>query len=1044
MITRNRILAMLLALALLLSALPMAAFSANALETYVIDRSLKLALGDNSLTLDANAITTIYEFKPSAAGIYRFTAAEADALVGYWGAGTYFVFDQTQDKTNTIEVELKNVGPSIMIGISGVSSCTLKVENLGDSAIEVEPEWEQYVNVHTPTAFTMPNYCDMRSVNVLNSKINQAIMGSDGFYHLDAADGPLLVVDFAHEDLSLQAAHSYGQVRRYYFDDAGKTVKKLDFYDSLEASMAAADGTKYPVTEDIKTMLVELGDYKGWYVKSEFGSYMFENSVVNPDEAWMFICYYLQPCQLKYVEEVPATTESAGTHAHWKCTVCATLYADAEGQKIVEKADLEIPQLTKAEIYADAYDMTYYVGGYGATGSRYQCGVRYNDYGYSEWFDISFGDPIVENWPTEAGTHTVTFEKTVTFDATYTFEVTMNITVLELPATSGKCGDDITWSFDADTYTLTLSGTGDMYLIAESVDDYWNGALNYTPGWWELPVKHVVVEEGIENLSSFAFTSQLYTDYMQTLQLPGTLKAIPQYALFFSSNIKTLVIPEGVTSLTGWPFGSPGNSFGALTDLYLPASLTEFDYLTLLIAGLDSRTAQQTMNAIHYTGNEKQWNAIARVDSDSIYDIFGDDYDNFYENWCVPAPGFVEKLVVCEGVDETGLQIVKQPAAQSVSLGSNAIFSVEATGDGLTYRWQYSKDGGATWLNATTSMSGYKSDTLALEATKARNGYLLRCKVTDRDGNEAFSEAAALTVEDSVTFTAHPQPETVKLGNRAAFTVEARGDIKSYQWQYQMYEDGPWWNCTPFTMGYNTTVLNVIAAQLRQGFLYRCRITDSLGNKYYSDTAELTVDIPETYAILSQPQNAWVMPGNTTTFHVDTQGEGLTYQWEYHKGVDKTGPEYYWIAMGSTTGCKTDTLTIAGISGSTNRDGWAYRCVITDKDGYIYTTDHAFLYVADAQIDSQPEDQTVTQTGMANFHVEVSGEVASYQWQYSKDGGNSWFKSSSATQGYNTDTLTVAGVSGATNRDGFLYRCVITDASGNVIYSAAAQLNVLN
>gem|GEM_PF-6159988 len=29
--------------------------------------------------------------------------------------------------------------------------------------------------------------------------------------------------------------------------------------------------------------------------------------------------------------------------------------------------------------------------------------------------------------------------------------------------TGDKCGDDCSWTFDTDTRTLTISGTGDMY-----------------------------------------------------------------------------------------------------------------------------------------------------------------------------------------------------------------------------------------------------------------------------------------------------------------------------------------------------------------------------------------------------------------------------------------------------------------------------------------------------------------------------------------------------------------------------------------------------
>lgn len=159
---------------------------------------------------------------------------------------------------------------------------------------------------------------------------------------------------------------------------------------------------------------------------------------------------------------------------------------------------------TEHDLLATAYDMTYYVGGYGAMPGGYQCMV---DHTYVETFDISFGDPIVEEWPTEAGTYTVNFTKTTAIkgagDTEYTFNISMNITILELPELSGQCGDTMTWSFDKDSYTLTISGTGDMYAVVESHEDYINSVYAYEPGWWKLPVKHIVVEKGVETLSDY-------------------------------------------------------------------------------------------------------------------------------------------------------------------------------------------------------------------------------------------------------------------------------------------------------------------------------------------------------------------------------------------------------------------------------------------------------------------------------------------------------------------------------------------------------------
>ena len=308
-------------------------------------------------------------------------------------------------------------------------------------------------------------------------------------------------------------------------------------------------------------------------------------------------------------------------------------------------------------VSAHAYHMTYYAGGYGAMPGRYQCNVDFFEqgYGYGDWFDISFGDPIVENWPTEVGTYTVTFEKTTAIegagDTEYTFNISMDITVLELPATSGKCGDDMTWKFDTATDTLTVSGTGDMYTVAETDEDFQNSNFGYEPGWWYLPVKHIVIEEGVEKLSNYAFTQAAMNGYykiLETIQLPTTLKAIPELGFLMADAMTSLTIPEGITSLTGWPFGYPGNSFLPLTDLYLPSTLTQMDYLTLLVSGLDSNTAEQTLKAIHFAGTKEQWEAITRVDSEIIKEIYKDDYEGFYEGWCVPAKDFVEKLVVFE------------------------------------------------------------------------------------------------------------------------------------------------------------------------------------------------------------------------------------------------------------------------------------------------------------------------------------------------------------------------------------------------------------
>ena len=67
------------------------------------------------------------------------------------------------------------------------------------------------------------------------------------------------------------------------------------------------------------------------------------------------------------------------------------------------------------------------------------------------------------------------------------------------------------------------------------------------------------------------------------------------------------------------------------------------------------------------------------------------------------------------------------------------------------------------------------------------------------------------------------------------------------------------------------------------------------------------------------------------------------------------------------------------------------------------------------------------------FSIEATGAV-SYQWQNSLDGA-AWSKSS--LSGYNTNTITIPVKE---SRYNYLWRCVVTDASGNTLESESAQI----
>lgn len=381
--------------------------------------------------------------------------------------------------------------------------------------------------------------------------------------------------------------------------------------------------------------------------------------------------------------------------------------------------------------------------------------------------------------------------------------------------------------------------------------------------------------------------------------------------------------------------------------------------------------------------------------------------------------------------------ITSQPVDVTAPCASTAEFSVVAEG-ATAYQWQYLKNTeDAEWTNCpASSFGGVKTATLSVYVKPAREAYQFRCVVNTADG-EYISNAATLTT--SSIFASGPVDETVKLGSRANFHFEvAEGvDLSDCKvlWQYQITEGGAWWNNTPFTMGYNTQTLNVIAAEKREGFKYRVRIIDAEGNRYYSseiaDPAVLSVDVPFPYAIVEQPKDAYAYGSDKVQFHVETQGEGLTYAWWYDKDINGNFND---VQLGTTEGCKTDTLTIAAKTGSTDRNGWYYYCKITDPNGYEYTSGYGRLLTFTAKITDQPDSALVPSGQTVTYSVTVEGEYDSYRWELKKPADSAYNATSGKGTVVNNDdgtTTFIYTIQATAARNGYSYRLRLLDKTGD-------------
>ena len=370
------------------------------------------------------------------------------------------------------------------------------------------------------------------------------------------------------------------------------------------------------------------------------------------------------------------------------------------------------------------------------------------------------------------------------------------------------------------------------------------------------------------------------------------------------------------------------------------------------------------------------------------------------------------------------LSIVSQPAAQSVKEGETATFTVEASGSGLSYQWQYKNTGTSAWKNS--GMTGAKTASLKVEGTTARNGQQYRCVILDETGNQITSEVAMLTVTKVLAIIAQPEDKTVAEGEVAVFDVNAQGIGLSYQWQYKTTGSNVWKNSG--MTGAKTASLKVEGTTARNGQQYRCVITDETGNQITSEVAMLIVT--KVLAIITQPEDKTVAEGESAVFEVIAQGVGLSYQWQY-KGIY----DVVWKNSGMP-GAKTTSLTVVA---ETKRNGQQYRCIITDEAGNQMTSEAVTLTLAtEMVIVTHPEDKAVAEGENAVFEVEVQGTGLNYQWQYKGIYDVVW-KNSGMT-GAKAANLTVVA---ETKRNGQQYRCVITDGAGKQITSEAATLTVI-
>lgn len=274
-------------------------------------------VGDGCTYVELTEGMNYFLFTPKSAGTYEFSVKNSEAKIGYYGS-PFFVQPlstvEAVDNSFTQSISASMIGTDdtgttvMVIGLeaaAGQTDAILSIERIGDAERTIEDEpWVIYQTTaelapYTLGDVTLKDFDLTASTDTYNLVLNE----TDGFYHLDSADGPLVLVRLGEPSAYLESfkkiLESSG-ITKYFFDEDENFIKKESYSECLLEYIENMDEESgvYPLTEDLKYIIQQRGEYAGWFDVSS-GVYLFvdENSVpipgINPEIAWLFMCCYV-------------------------------------------------------------------------------------------------------------------------------------------------------------------------------------------------------------------------------------------------------------------------------------------------------------------------------------------------------------------------------------------------------------------------------------------------------------------------------------------------------------------------------------------------------------------------------------------------------------------------------------------------------------------------------------------------------------------------------------------------------------------------------
>ena len=323
------------------------------------------------------------------------------------------------------------------------------------------------------------------------------------------------------------------------------------------------------------------------------------------------------------------------------------------------------------------------------------------------------------------------------------------------------------------------------------------------------------------------------------------------------------------TSVNARPTSLTGTNFDVIVTFSKVVSGVDAGDLSLSGTAV---TPSSTVGTPYSTNSGTQW----------VFPITGLAYDGMlYNVLCKGNQGIWDARSINVGETSWAFSTVRwpeistQPASRTNAVGTQAQFSVAASGWYPPFSYQWRKNG--TPLLNGSGIAGANTAVLTLSSVDLASAGGYQVVITNTYG-AVTSTLATLTVCLQPQITLQPQSQTNQPGTSATFSVGVTGTPPfSYQWRKDSVN----------LAGATGNSLNFTNLQAASAGTYSVVVSGPGGGSTTSQAAVLWV--LRTLEITAQPRSCTNLAGSTATLSVSAIGTAaLSYQWRMN-GIDLPG-----------------------------------------------------------------------------------------------------------------------------------------------------------